>query len=268
MMRIPCPWCGARDENEFVCGGTSHLERPALDVSDEGGAPICSFARIPRACIYERWRHAYGCGRWFNVGAQHASRTRFWRSYRDDRPGTPMTRRAGCGAARRGARSHAAHRLRVQRPALPGFAGDTLASALLANGVQLVGRSFKLHRPRGIFSCGVEEPSGAGRRRSRRARARPTCAPPWSRSRGSDREQRQLLAERGLRPRCGQRPVRGAAAGRVLLQDLQVAGLELFEPPSGAWQAWGAPRGARSGPLRRARRRRRRAGRRRRHRRA
>jgi sarcosine oxidase subunit alpha len=43
---------------------------------------------------------------------------------------------------------------------LSGFAGDTLASALLANGVQLVGRSFKLHRPRGIFSCGVEEPTG------------------------------------------------------------------------------------------------------------
>ncbi len=42
---------------------------------------------------------------------------------------------------------------------LPGFQGDTLASALLANGVQLVGRSFKLHRPRGIFSCGVEEPN-------------------------------------------------------------------------------------------------------------
>jgi sarcosine oxidase subunit alpha len=41
-----------------------------------------------------------------------------------------------------------------------GFAGDTLASALLANGVELVGRSFKLHRPRGIFSCGVEEPTG------------------------------------------------------------------------------------------------------------
>jgi sarcosine oxidase, subunit alpha len=41
-----------------------------------------------------------------------------------------------------------------------GFAGDTLASALLANGIKLVGRSFKLHRPRGIFSCGVEEPTG------------------------------------------------------------------------------------------------------------
>jgi sarcosine oxidase, subunit alpha len=40
-----------------------------------------------------------------------------------------------------------------------GFAGDTLASALLANGVHLVGRSFKYHRPRGIFSAGAEEPN-------------------------------------------------------------------------------------------------------------
>ena len=40
-----------------------------------------------------------------------------------------------------------------------GFAGDTLASALLANGVRLVGRSFKYHRPRGIFGLGVEEPN-------------------------------------------------------------------------------------------------------------
>jgi sarcosine oxidase, subunit alpha len=38
-----------------------------------------------------------------------------------------------------------------------GFAGDTLASALIANGVHVVGRSFKLHRPRGIMAAGVEE---------------------------------------------------------------------------------------------------------------
>jgi sarcosine oxidase, subunit alpha len=51
-----------------------------------------------------------------------------------------------------------------------GCAGDTLASALLANGVHLVGRSFKYHRPRGILSAGSEEPNalvttdrGAGR---------------------------------------------------------------------------------------------------------
>jgi sarcosine oxidase subunit alpha len=51
-----------------------------------------------------------------------------------------------------------------------GFAGDTLASALLANDVSLVARSFKYHRPRGILSAGAEEPNalvtvdrGAGR---------------------------------------------------------------------------------------------------------
>ena len=38
-----------------------------------------------------------------------------------------------------------------------GYHGDTLASALLANGVHLVGRSFKYHRPRGIYTAGVEE---------------------------------------------------------------------------------------------------------------
>ena len=40
-----------------------------------------------------------------------------------------------------------------------GHPGDTLASALIANGVHLVGRSFKYHRPRGIFSAGSEEPN-------------------------------------------------------------------------------------------------------------
>jgi sarcosine oxidase subunit alpha len=42
---------------------------------------------------------------------------------------------------------------------LSGFEGDTIASALLASGVRVVGRSFKYHRPRGIFAAGVEEPN-------------------------------------------------------------------------------------------------------------
>jgi len=41
----------------------------------------------------------------------------------------------------------------------PGHAGDTLASALLANGVRMVARSFKYHRPRGILTAGSEEPN-------------------------------------------------------------------------------------------------------------
>ncbi|MDZ4790739.1 MAG: 2Fe-2S iron-sulfur cluster-binding protein [Hyphomicrobiales bacterium] len=40
-----------------------------------------------------------------------------------------------------------------------GFAGDTLASALMANGVRLLGRSFKYHRPRGLMTIGADEPN-------------------------------------------------------------------------------------------------------------
>jgi sarcosine oxidase subunit alpha len=60
--------------------------------------------------------------------------------------------------------------------AFQGLAGDTLASALLAAGVRVFGRSFKYHRPRGLLSCGPEEPcalvdvlSGAGREPNRPA---------------------------------------------------------------------------------------------------
>jgi len=53
-----------------------------------------------------------------------------------------------------------------------GYQGDTLASALLANGVDLYGRSFKYHRPRGLLTAGVEEPSALVTLRSG-ARAEP-----------------------------------------------------------------------------------------------
>ena len=43
--------------------------------------------------------------------------------------------------------------------ALVGYSGDTLASALIANGVRVVGRSFKFHRPRGVMTAGIEEPN-------------------------------------------------------------------------------------------------------------
>jgi heterotetrameric sarcosine oxidase alpha subunit len=55
-------------------------------------------------------------------------------------------------------RSNIAHFSFDGKP-MQGFSGDTLASALMANGVRLVGRSFKYHRPRGIFSAGPEEPN-------------------------------------------------------------------------------------------------------------
>ncbi len=55
---------------------------------------------------------------------------------------------------------------------MTGHPGDTLASALLANGVRVVGRSFKYHRPRGLMAAGGEEPNGLVRLR-REGRAEP-----------------------------------------------------------------------------------------------
>ena len=49
--------------------------------------------------------------------------------------------------------------MRLDDRPVAGFHGDTIASALLASGVSVVGRSFKYHRPRGIFSAGPEEPN-------------------------------------------------------------------------------------------------------------
>ena len=39
------------------------------------------------------------------------------------------------------------------------YEGDTIASALLRNNIKIIARSFKYHRPRGIYTCGVEEPN-------------------------------------------------------------------------------------------------------------
>ena len=50
-------------------------------------------------------------------------------------------------------------RFRFDGQSYQGFAGDSLASALLANGVVLLGRSFKYHRPRGLLGTGSEEPN-------------------------------------------------------------------------------------------------------------
>ena len=73
MLQIDCPWCGRRDEDEFHCGGQSHIQRPALDCSDaEWGDYL--FARInPKGVSLERWRHTFGCRQWFNVARDTVS---------------------------------------------------------------------------------------------------------------------------------------------------------------------------------------------------
>jgi len=67
MLRIPCPWCGTRDEIEFRFGGESHIVRPGLDVSDAEWADYLFNKENPKGLQYERWYHTYGCSQWFNV---------------------------------------------------------------------------------------------------------------------------------------------------------------------------------------------------------
>jgi heterotetrameric sarcosine oxidase delta subunit len=69
MLRIPCPWCGERDEVEFSYGGQAGVAYPrdpgALD--DEQWAQWLFFRDNPKGAFAERWVHAHGCRRWFEV---------------------------------------------------------------------------------------------------------------------------------------------------------------------------------------------------------
>ncbi|MGC4251357.1 MAG: sarcosine oxidase subunit delta [Sphingobium sp.] len=69
MLLINCPWCGPRDEQEFHCGGQSHIARPGPPetVSDETWSRYLYERDNPRGVHSERWLHRYGCGRWFNM---------------------------------------------------------------------------------------------------------------------------------------------------------------------------------------------------------
>lgn len=67
MLRIACPYCGVRDEPEFLFGGPSHVTRPNAQVDDAVWTAYLFDRQNPAGTHLERWLHAYGCGRWFNV---------------------------------------------------------------------------------------------------------------------------------------------------------------------------------------------------------
>ena len=105
-----------------------------------------------------------------------------------------------------------------------GFAGDTLAAALLANGVHLVGRSFKYHRPRGILCAGVRRAECAGpARATARAANRMSARPRRSSTPASWAASQNRWPSLSLRCRRDQRPRLAAHSRGLLLQDVHVA---------------------------------------------
>jgi heterotetrameric sarcosine oxidase delta subunit len=69
MLLIPCPWCGPRAEIEFRYGGQAHVAYPADPgtVDDAAWADYVFMRDNPKGPFAERWVHAAGCRRWFNV---------------------------------------------------------------------------------------------------------------------------------------------------------------------------------------------------------
>jgi sarcosine oxidase subunit delta len=67
MHLIPCPWCGPREETEFVCAGEADIARPANPdaASDEAWADYLYMRRNAKGPQRERWLHRFGCRRWF-----------------------------------------------------------------------------------------------------------------------------------------------------------------------------------------------------------
>ena len=155
MLLIPCPWCGPRDETEFPCGGEAHIARPdrpdrverrgmgrlplhAQQPEGRASRALGARARL-RALVQRRARHGH---------PRDPRRLPSWASRR--RPPRARRMSAAAFACRRAAASTARGRSRftLRRPrATRAIAGDTLASALLANGVHLVGAQLQVPPP-------------------------------------------------------------------------------------------------------------------------
>ena len=162
MLLIPCPWCGPRSQIEFTYGGDATVKRPAT-VNERRRSRVVRVrvsARQPvrparRTVAAQRRLPALVQGPPRHAHARHPRQ----RPRRPDAAGG-----LGVTQSHRLADGGSVDRARTLRFAFDGvryegYAGDTLASALLANGVHLVARSFKYHRPRGIVSAGAEEPN-------------------------------------------------------------------------------------------------------------
>lgn len=66
MLLLECPYCGVKaEESELTPGGEAHLKREGPGSLD-GDFEAYMFERAnPKGVCFERWRHSYGCGKWF-----------------------------------------------------------------------------------------------------------------------------------------------------------------------------------------------------------
>ncbi|MEM7523651.1 MAG: sarcosine oxidase subunit delta [Pseudomonadota bacterium] len=68
MLQLTCPHCGVTgEETEFAPGGEAHIERHGPGSADDAFEGYLFYRKNPRGLHFERWRHAFGCGKWFHA---------------------------------------------------------------------------------------------------------------------------------------------------------------------------------------------------------
>ena len=69
MFIINCPYCGEREQSEFKAGGEAHIVRPKqpTELSDDEWAEYLFMRKNIKGVQFERWNHAHGCRKWFNM---------------------------------------------------------------------------------------------------------------------------------------------------------------------------------------------------------
>ena len=68
MLVLTCPNCGAVcEETELAPGGEAHLKRFGPGSGDQAFTDYLFTRKNPKGVHFERWRHAYGCGKWFHA---------------------------------------------------------------------------------------------------------------------------------------------------------------------------------------------------------
>jgi heterotetrameric sarcosine oxidase delta subunit len=75
MLLIPCPYCGPRSEEEFSYGNEAHIARPKEPdkLNHAEWAEFVFMRSNTKGVFLERWLHAQGCRRWFNVARDTVS---------------------------------------------------------------------------------------------------------------------------------------------------------------------------------------------------
>ena len=100
MLTLKCPYCGIRaDETELAPGYEAHLKRSGPGSTDDDFNDYMFARKNPKGVHFERWRHAYGCGKWF-LAARDTTTLEVFGTYPAQVPGPPADLQAKIKAKR------------------------------------------------------------------------------------------------------------------------------------------------------------------------